>query len=333
MQDDSFHDPEPRQLRDLATGSDGDFGTGLSRDPGTGHPRPPRREFKARGSFVERCPGCNLPQLNCLCPYAVGAESEARVWLLTHSMEHLKPTNTGRLIRDVLPDTEVFTWYRTAPDERLLALLEDERFTPFVVFPDDQPDYAERVVGIDAVAEAKAAGRIPVYLLLDGTWRQARRIFRKSPYLDALPVLPLRTERLTRYRLRKPAPAPTCAPPRWPPSCCARAAMRMPPRPWTTTSMPSTTATPPAGASRRSRRRRRRCDACWRGKGSAVTQSEGRLSPDQPRAMEAESTVKASRRTACRRCGSRRSRCRRRSPGWPSGTPAGCETPGCATTP
>ncbi|WP_282040066.1 tRNA-uridine aminocarboxypropyltransferase [Halomonas alimentaria] len=220
MQDDSFHDPEPRQRRDFATGSSRDPGTGLSdprtglasdpgtglaSDPGTGHPRPPRREFKARGSFVERCPGCNLPQLNCLCPYAVGAESEARVWLLTHSMEHLKPTNTGRLIRDVLPDTEVFTWYRTAPDERLLTLLEDERFAPFVVFPDDQPDYAERVVGIDAVAEAKAAGRIPVYLLLDGTWRQARRIFRKSPYLDALPVLPLRTERLTRYRLRKPA--------------------------------------------------------------------------------------------------------------------------------
>jgi len=205
MQDDSFHDPEPRQRRDLATGSSRDPGTGLASDPGTGHPRPPRREFKARGSFVERCPGCNLPQLNCLCPYAVGAESEARVWLLTHSMEHLKPTNTGRLIRDVLPDTEVFTWYRTAPDERLLTLLGDARFAPFVVFPDDQPDYAERVVGIDAVAEAKKAGRIPVYLLLDGTWRQARRIFRKSPYLDALPVLPLRTERLTRYRLRKPS--------------------------------------------------------------------------------------------------------------------------------
>lgn len=213
MQDERYHDPETRQLRDPgpapggdpATGPTRDPATALSRDPATGHPRPPRREFKARGSFVERCPGCNLPVLNCLCPYAATAESEARVWLLTHSMEHLKPTNTGRLIRDVLPDTEVFTWYRTAPDERLLALLEDARFAPFVVFPDDQPDYADRVVGIDAVTEARTAGRIPAYLLLDGTWRQARRIFRKSPYLDALPVLPLRTERLTRYRLRKPA--------------------------------------------------------------------------------------------------------------------------------
>ncbi|WP_254275800.1 tRNA-uridine aminocarboxypropyltransferase [Halomonas sp. 3H] len=188
-----------------------DPGAALSRDPGTGHPRPPRREFKARGSFVARCPGCHLPELNCLCPYMARAVSDTRVWLLTHPMEHHKPTNTGRLIRDVLPDTEVFTWYRTTPDERLLALLEDERYAPFVIFPDDQPDYADRVVGIDAVAEAKAAGWVPALILLDGTWRQARRIFRKSPYLDRLPVLPLRTERLTRYRLRKPAsPAHLC---------------------------------------------------------------------------------------------------------------------------
>lgn len=169
------------------------------------HPRPPRREFKARGSFVIRCPGCNLPKLNCLCPYRASAESVARVWLLTHSLEHMKPTNTGRLIRDVLPDTRVFTWSRTELDPELAALLQDTRYAPFLIFPDDQPDYAERVVGIDAVHVAKANGKIPVFVILDGTWRQARRMFRKSPYLDALPVLPLRTERETRYRLRKPA--------------------------------------------------------------------------------------------------------------------------------
>ncbi|XKE45980.1 DTW domain-containing protein [Halomonas organivorans] len=176
-----------------------------SRDPATGRPRPARREFKARGSFVIRCEGCNLPKLNCLCPYRVGARSRARVWLLTHPLEHYKPTNTGRLIRDVLPGTEVFTWYRTAPDERLLALLDDPRYAPFVIFPDDHEDYAHRVVGMDAVAERQEKGRIPVFIILDGTWRQARRIFRKSLYLAELPVLPLATERLTRYRLRKPA--------------------------------------------------------------------------------------------------------------------------------
>ncbi|WP_346795721.1 tRNA-uridine aminocarboxypropyltransferase [Halomonas sp. Bachu 37] len=175
------------------------------RDPATGRETPPRREFKARGSFVERCAGCNLPVLNCLCPYQVEAQSHAQVWLITHSMEHNKPTNTGRLIQDVLPHTRVFTWYRTAPDAELLGLLADKRYAPFVIFPDDQPDYAERVVGMEAVHQAQETARIPVFVILDGTWRQARRMFRKSPYLDRLPVLPLRTQRQTRYRLRKPA--------------------------------------------------------------------------------------------------------------------------------
>ncbi|MEQ6916414.1 tRNA-uridine aminocarboxypropyltransferase [Halomonas aquatica] len=198
---------------DTTIDRDGDAGcstapaAGRTKDPGTGHPRPPRREFKARGSFVSRCDSCQLPALNCLCPFRVTARSEAKVWLLTHPLEHYKPTNTGRLIGDVLTDTEVFTWYRTAPDERLLALLDDERYSPFVIFPDDQPDYADRVVGMERVGASRQSGRVPVFIILDGTWRQARRIFRKSPYLDRLPVLPLATERRTRYRLRKPASA------------------------------------------------------------------------------------------------------------------------------
>lgn len=153
---------------------------------------------------MTRCQGCNLPQLNCLCPYQVKADSHVQVWLITHPLEHHKPTNTGRLIGDVLAPTRVFTWYRTAPDPELLSLLADQRFAPFVVFPDDQPDYAHRLVNIEAVRSAGTT-RIPVLVLLDGTWRQARRIFRQSAWLANLPVLPLHTQRLTRYRLRKPA--------------------------------------------------------------------------------------------------------------------------------
>ena len=177
----------------------------MNDDSAAEHPRPPRREFKARGSFVTRCDNCQLPVLNCLCPYQVEAVSHAQVWLLTHPLEHYKPTNTGRLIGDVITTTQVFTWYRTAPDAQLAGLLKDPRYAPFVIFPDDQPDYADRVVDIEAVHSAKEQARIPVFIILDGTWRQARRMFRKSAYLDALPVLPLRTERETRYRLRKPA--------------------------------------------------------------------------------------------------------------------------------
>ncbi|WP_084589416.1 tRNA-uridine aminocarboxypropyltransferase [Cobetia amphilecti] len=198
----------------VAPGEGSGITTLPSGEPEAWHGRHPRREFKARGSQVIRCEACRLPRLNCLCPYQVTAESRIKFWLITHPLEHYKPTNTGRLISDVLAGTEVFSWYRVEPDPRLLALLEDERYQPFIIFPDDQPDYADRVVDVNAIAgvgadvathTASGEARIPVFILLDGTWRQARRIFRKSPYLDGLPVLPLHTQRLTRYHLRKPA--------------------------------------------------------------------------------------------------------------------------------
>ncbi|ANF59060.1 tRNA-uridine aminocarboxypropyltransferase [Halotalea alkalilenta] len=163
----------------------------------------PRRPFKARGSAVVRCEGCRLPQLNCLCPYKVKVEARARFWLITHALERHKPTNTGRLIADCLASTEVFGWSRTEPDPLLLERLADPRFMPFLVFPDDQPDYADRVVAYRAPDDE----RIPVFVILDGTWRQARRMFRQSPYLARLPIVALRTDRLTRYRLRTPASA------------------------------------------------------------------------------------------------------------------------------
>jgi DTW domain-containing protein YfiP len=46
-------------------------------------------------------------------------------------------------------------------------------------------------------------GKRPLFVLLDATWPEARKMFRKSPYLDALPVLSLQPEQISRYRLRR----------------------------------------------------------------------------------------------------------------------------------
>ncbi|MGP1681614.1 MAG: tRNA-uridine aminocarboxypropyltransferase, partial [Giesbergeria sp.] len=48
-----------------------------------------------------------------------------------------------------------------------------------------------------------ALGKRPLFILLDATWPEARKMFRKSPYLNALPVLSLQSDQLSRYRLRR----------------------------------------------------------------------------------------------------------------------------------
>jgi len=115
-----------------------------------------------------------------------------------HDIEPLKPSNTGWLIADVVTDTYAFTWQRTGVDLRLLELLADPQWQPFVVFPGE---YAAPSRDVERVETAP--GKRPLFILLDATWTEARKMFRKSPYLDTLPVLSLRPEALSRYRLRR----------------------------------------------------------------------------------------------------------------------------------
>jgi DTW domain-containing protein YfiP len=160
------------------------------------------KPFIARGSRAERCTGCRLLPSHCLCalrPTLPTDATRAGVCLIMGDIEALKPSNTGWLIADVLPDTYAFGWARTSVDPALLALLADPQWQPFVVFPGEYVEPAERVVTEVVPIE----GKRPLFILLDATWSEARKMFRKSPYLDHLPVLSLQPEQLSNYRLRR----------------------------------------------------------------------------------------------------------------------------------
>jgi DTW domain-containing protein YfiP len=157
------------------------------------------RPFIARGSKSPRCERCRVIPSHCLCAALPTAQSEAAVCLLMHDVEALKPTNTGWLIADVIQDTYAFGWSRTQVAPALLALLKDDRFSPYLVFPGEFVEPASRVV--DNVP--REPGKRPLFILLDATWSEARKMFRKSPYLDRLPVLSLAPEEISRYRLRR----------------------------------------------------------------------------------------------------------------------------------
>ena len=162
------------------------------------------KPFVARGSRAERCPGCRLVASHCLCALrpVLYAPTRAGVCLLMGDIEALKPSNTGWLIADVLPDTHAFGWARTRVDPALLALLADPQWQPYVVFPGEFVA-PERVVHAVAQEANGRSGKRPLFILLDATWAEARKMFRKSPYLDALPVLSLQPAQISRYQLRR----------------------------------------------------------------------------------------------------------------------------------
>ncbi|CPR17489.1 FIG00635224: hypothetical protein [Brenneria goodwinii] len=112
--------------------------------------------------------------------------------------EPLKPSNTGRLIADILPETQAFLWSRTSPDPQLLAALGDADYQPYLVFLADDTEEERQIF-----QQLPSQGKPPLFVLLDGTWPEARKMFRKSPYLDKLPMLSLHVDALSRYQLRE----------------------------------------------------------------------------------------------------------------------------------
>ena len=158
------------------------------------------KPFLGRGGIKgERCPGCRLVPSHCICALLPEVPTKVGMCLLMADIEPLKPSNTGWLIADVVPDTFAFGWARTEVDPALLALLADPQWQPYVVFAGEFVE-PERVVH---AVQHLPAGQRPLFILLDATWPEARKMFRKSPYLNHLPVLSLNPEQVSRYQLRR----------------------------------------------------------------------------------------------------------------------------------
>lgn len=162
------------------------------------------KPFLARGGFKrERCAGCRLVPSHCMCAARPSVATRAGVCLLMADIEPLKPTNTGWLVADVVADTFAFGWARTETDPALLALLNDPQWQPYVVFPGQYAAPERVVLAVPAPGpDGNGSAKRPLFILFDATWAEARKMFRRSPYLDRLPVLSLQPERITQYRLR-----------------------------------------------------------------------------------------------------------------------------------
>jgi DTW domain-containing protein len=160
------------------------------------------KPFLARGGpRGERCAGCRLIPSHCLCALRPAVPTRAGVCLIMADIEPLKPSNTGWLIADVVADTFAFGWARTEVDPALLTLLADSQWQPYLVFPGEFVPPGRVVTQVQASAANNE--KRPLFVVLDATWPEARKMFRKSPYLDHLPVLSLQSEQLSNYRLRR----------------------------------------------------------------------------------------------------------------------------------
>lgn len=113
-----------------------------------------------------------------------------KITLLTHHKEFGKRSNTGQLVVDVLGDSaEQIRWDRLNPPDKLLEEIRAGGVA--LVYPGAADQNDDDLSDIDH------------FILIDGTWHEARKIHQRSPYLQNVRRIGLRPTGMSAYNLRK----------------------------------------------------------------------------------------------------------------------------------
>ena len=116
-----------------------------------------------------------------------------KITLLTHFKEFEKRSNTGRLVLDVLgAAAEQVRWDRLNPPARLVEEIAAGGVA--LVYPGAVDEES---------GDNDDLSDITQFILIDGTWHEARKIYQRSPYLRKARRVCLKPAVTSQYNLRK----------------------------------------------------------------------------------------------------------------------------------
>jgi len=142
------------------------------------------------------CAGCGLHRQACFCEQIPRLGSELNLSLITHPREIQRSSNTGKLLLAAMPRSRRLIWQRGEP-------LEFDPSEAAVLLYPYQIACEYRLK--QNLARPKLTERVDInrhFIVIDGTWQEAHKIYRQSPVLQQLDILQL-PERRSQYQLRR----------------------------------------------------------------------------------------------------------------------------------
>lgn len=113
-----------------------------------------------------------------------------KIYLLTHQREFKRPSNTGKIVTEQLGTiAKTISWERKKPDQELLDSIRDGNTV--LLFNNPESEIIRDELPYDN------------FIILDGTWQEAAKIYNKSPYLKNLRSINLQTGSKSTYTLRR----------------------------------------------------------------------------------------------------------------------------------
>ena len=146
------------------------------------------------------CLRCRRALSACWCDGSVAQRTDAELVFLQHPRESNNPIGTARMAHLAVAGSQLRVGIRFAADPVVTAMLGDATRRSVVLYPsaDARP------------AEELRDSAVPLRIfILDGTWWQAKKLWRLNPWLAALPAYRLSPSAPGQYRIRR-EPAAHC---------------------------------------------------------------------------------------------------------------------------
>lgn len=142
------------------------------------------------------CARCGLT-FQCICDQIPVLTSNILVSLLTHENEYHRQTNTGKWLVEAMPNCQRYQWQRNQPNSALVSRLNQTNHRSLLLYP--SPDSVPLEQVLTSTREQSTAH----FILLDGTWQEAKKMERKSPWLDGIQRVSFSPSQPSNYRLRR----------------------------------------------------------------------------------------------------------------------------------
>lgn len=139
-----------------------------------------------------RCPRCWVKLEHCICAAMPTVAPRTALIGVRHLRESYKSTGTLRIAALAVPSLSLLE-FSDDPEPTEKALVKHDLSGAWLLFPGDET----------APARVPAPGEVKTLVLLDGTWRQTRKMVKKLPSLLALPRLALPEKAAPPVRLRE----------------------------------------------------------------------------------------------------------------------------------
>lgn len=151
-------------------------------------------EFNFTSESRSFCTECDFLKSRCLCDTLKSVSNKIHLIILQHPTEIKHPLNTVRIMKKSFDEITVMNGEDFTNDLRLNTLLCDPKNTVALLYPKDD----SHLLGSSPETPT------PTHLILiDGTWRKAKKIYMLSRNLHTLSSIRLAPVETSEYKIRK----------------------------------------------------------------------------------------------------------------------------------